>query len=384
MSARFHCLEDFRTAARCRLPRLMFDFIDGAAGSEFAAQSNIDVMNRLRLLPRVLVNVVERSLKTDFLGQEWRLPFGIAPMGMCDLAWAGTDRALAKAAVQHEIPLCLSIAASSSIETTQQRAGKNSWFQLYVGVSLENAWEQVQRAQDAGYKILILTVDVPQVAQRIRDLRNGFQVPFRIGPKQFMDFARHPRWVLETLRAGVPRTANYPDPNQTVKDGTPQKGFVREETRGKVDWAFLQQLRERWPGKLVVKGVLAPQDAVRIQEVGADAIYVSNHGGRQLDSAPPAITRLPLIREAVGTDYPLLFDSGIRNGEAVVKALALGANFVMLGRPFLYASGADGERGVLRLVELLSDEISLTLAQLGCNRVEELDPSMVLSAQDSL
>ena len=384
MSARFHCLEDFRTAARCRLPRLMFDFIDGAAGSEFAAQSNIDVMNRLRLLPRVLVNVVERSLKTDFLGQEWRLPFGIAPMGMCDLAWAGTDRALAKAAVQHEIPLCLSIAASSSIETTQQRAGKNSWFQLYVGVSLENAWEQVQRAQDAGYKILILTVDVPQVAQRIRDLRNGFQLPFRIGPKQFMDFARHPRWVLETLRAGVPRTANYPDPNQTAKDGTPQKGFVREETRGKVDWAFLQQLRERWPGKLVVKGVLAPQDAVRIQEVGADAIYVSNHGGRQLDSAPPAITRLPLIREAVGTDYPLLFDSGIRNGEAVVKALALGANFVMLGRPFLYASGADGERGVLRLVELLSDEISLTLAQLGCNRVEELDPSMVLSSQDSL
>jgi len=384
MSARFHCLEDFRTAARCRLPRLMFDFIDGAAGSEFAAQSNIDVMNRLRLLPRVLVNVVERSLKTDFLGQEWRLPFGIAPMGMCDLAWAGTDRGLAKAAVQHEIPLCLSIAASSSIETTQQRAGKNSWFQLYVGVSLENAWEQVQRAQDAGYKILILTVDVPQVAQRIRDLRNGFQLPFRIGPKQFMDFARHPRWVLETLRAGVPRTANYPDPNQTAKDGTPQKGFVREETRGKVDWAFLQQLRERWPGKLVVKGVLAPQDAVRIQEVGADAIYVSNHGGRQLDSAPPAITRLPLIREAVGTDYPLLFDSGIRNGEAVVKALALGANFVMLGRPFLYASGADGERGVLRLVELLSDEISLTLAQLGCNRVEELDPSMVLSAQDSL
>ena len=358
----------------------MFDFIDGAAGSEFAAQSNIDVMNRLRLLPRVLVNVGERSLKTDFLGQEWRLPFGIAPMGMCDLAWAGTDRALAKAAVQHEIPLCLSIAASSSIETPQQRAGKNSWFQLYVGVSLENAWEQVQRAQAAGYKILILTVDVPQVAQRIRDLRNGFQLPFRIGPKQFMDFARHPRWVLETLRAGVPRTANYPDPNQTAKDGTPQKGFVREETRGKVDWAFLQQLRERWPGKLVVKGVLAPQDAVRIQEVGADAIYVSNHGGRQLDSAPPAITRLPLIREAVGTDYPLRFDSGIRNGEAVGKALALGANFVMLGRPFLYASGADGERGVLRLVELLSDEISLTLAQLGCNRVDELDPSMVLSA----
>ena len=378
MSNRFHCLEDFRIESRSRLPRLMFDFIDGAAGSEYAASKNIETLDRIRMLPRVLVNVSERSLKKKFLGKEWGLPFGIAPMGMCDLAWAGTDKALAKVSVQHNIPLCHSIAASSSLEVTLDRAGANAWFQLYVGASLERAWEHVKRAQDAGYEVLILTVDVPQVAQRIRDLRNGFKVPFRIGPRQFLDFAKHPRWVLETLMAGVPKTANFDDTNPAAPSGTASNGFIREETRGKVDWKFLQQLRESWMGKLVVKGVLAPQDAVRIKEEGADAIYVSNHGGRQLDSVPPAVSRLPLIREALGNDYPLLFDSGIRNGESVVKALAMGADFVMLGRPFLFASGAYRQRGVLRLVEMLKDEVSLTLAQLGCKSVEELEPNMII------
>ena len=378
MSNRFHCLEDFRIESRNRLPKLMFDFIEGAAGSEYAACKNIEALERIRLLPRVLVNVAKRSLKKKFLGKEWGLPFGIAPMGMCDLAWAGTDKALAKASVQHNIPLCHSIAASSSLELTFDRAGVNTWFQLYVGASLEKAWEHVKRAQETGYEVLILTVDVPQVAQRIRDLRNGFKVPFRIGPRQFLDFAKHPRWVLETLLAGVPKTANFDHRNPAVSDGTGSNGFIREETRGKVDWEFLQRLREIWMGKLVVKGVLAPQDAVRIKEVGADAIYVSNHGGRQLDSAPSAVSRLPLIREALGNDYPLIFDSGVRNGESVVKALALGADFVMLGRPFLFASGAYKERGVMRLIEILTYEVSLTLAQIGCRSVEELEPKMII------
>ena len=378
MSNRFHCLEDFRKKSLSRLPRLMFDFIDGAAGSEYAACKNIETLDRIRLLPRVLVNVAERSLKKKFLGKEWGLPFGIAPMGMCDLAWPGTDKALAKASLQHNIPLCHSIASSSSLEVTFDRAGVNAWFQLYVGASLEKALEHVKRAHNTGYEVLILTVDVPQVAQRIRDLRNGFNVPFRIGARQFLDFAKHPSWVLETLLAGVPKTANFDNTNLVASYGNTSNAFIREETRGKVDWKFLQQLRKSWMGKLIVKGVLAPQDAVRIKEAGADAIYVSNHGGRQLDSAPPAVSRLPLIREALGNDYPLLFDSGIRNGESVVKALALGADFVMLGRPFLFASGAYKERGVMRLIELLSDEVSLTLAQLGCISVEELDPKMII------
>ncbi len=378
MSKRFNCIEDFRKESWSRLPRLMFDFIDGAAGSEYAANNNIETLDRIRLLPRVLVNVAERSLKKKFLGKEWGLPFGIAPMGMCDLAWAGTDKALAKASLEHNIPLCHSIAASSSLEVTFERAGVNAWFQLYVGESLEKAFENVKRAQDTGYEALILTVDVPQVANRIRDLRNGFKVPFRIGPRQFLDFAKHPSWVMETLLAGVPKTANFNITNPAAPQSKGSNHFIREETRGKVDWKFLQKLREIWVGKLIVKGVLAPQDAVLIKEAGADSIYVSNHGGRQMDSAPPAISRLPIIREALGKDFPLIFDSGIRNGESVVKALAMGADFVMLGRPFLFASGAYRESGVMRLVELLKDEISLTLAQLGCKSVNELAPNMII------
>ena len=378
MSKRFNCIEDFRKESWSRLPRLMFDFIDGAAGSEYAANNNIETLDRIRLLPRVLVNVAERSLKKKFLGKEWGLPFGIAPMGMCDLAWAGTDKALAKASLEHNIPLCHSIAASSSLEVTFERAGVNAWFQLYVGESLEKAFEHVKRAQDTGYEALILTVDVPQVANRIRDLRNGFKVPFRIGPRQFLDFAKHPSWVMETLLAGVPKTANFNITNPAAPQSKGSNHFIREETRGKVDWKFLQKLREIWVGKLIVKGVLAPQDAVLIKEAGADSIYVSNHGGRQMDSAPPAISRLPIIREALGKDFPLIFDSGIRNGESVVKALAMGADFVMLGRPFLFASGAYRESGVMRLVELLKDEISLTLAQLGCKSVNELAPNMII------
>ncbi len=378
MSKDFNCIEDFRKESWSRLPRLMFDFIEGAAGSEYAANNNIETLDRIRLLPRVLVNVAERSLKKKFLGKEWGLPFGIAPMGMCDLAWAGTDKALAKTSLEHNIPLCHSIAASSSLEVTFERAGVNAWFQLYVGESLEKAFEHVKRAQDAGYEALILTVDVPQVANRIRDLRNGFKVPFRIGPRQFLDFAKHPRWVMETLLAGVPKTANFENTNPAAPQSKGSNRFIREETRGKVDWKFLQKLREIWVGKLIVKGVLAPQDAVLIKEAGADSIYVSNHGGRQMDSAPPAISRLPIIREALGKDFPLIFDSGIRNGESVVKALAMGADFVMLGRPFLFASGAYRERGVMKLVELLKDEISLTLAQLGCKSVNELAPNMII------
>ena len=384
MPTRFHCMEDFRDGAKLRLPRMMFDFIDGAAGQEHAARNNTETLDRLRLLPRVLVNVVNRKLEKTFLGQEWRLPFGIAPMGMCDFAWAGTDKALAHASEMHTIPLCLSTAASISIEDAYRLSGKKTWFQLYVGESLESALEMVKRAQTAGYEFLVLTVDTPQVAQRVRDLRNGFKVPFRIGPGQFMDFAMHPRWVFETLWAGVPQFANFPDSSKSGHNKSEYEGFFREETRGKVDWDFLKGLRDLWQGRLIVKGVLNPQDAKRIQDSGADAIYVSNHGGRQLDSVPAAIQMLPVIREAVGEGYPLLFDSGIRNGEAVVKALALGADYVMLGRPFLYAAGADGERGIQRLVEMLSDEISLTLAQLGCTSVEELNRSMIPYSMESL
>lgn len=306
----------------------MFDFVDGAVGQEEAARRNQTAFAQIRLQPRVLVNVENRSLSKEFLGINMALPFGIAPMGMCNLAWPDADRLLAQEAQRRGIPLCLSTAASTSIEEMAKLAGNRAWFQLYVQ-SPEVGFEMTQRAAAGGYDVLVLTVDVPQVSRRIRDLRNGFQIPFRLGPRQILDFACHPGWSLATLIKGIPKPRNF----DQHEDG---RGFHRSASRGKVDWDFLDRLRERWKGKLVVKGVLSPTDALRIKAAGADAIYVSNHGGRQLDSAPAAIDALGPIRAAVGRDYPLLFDSGLRSGEDIVKALALGADFVMLGRPFLY------------------------------------------------
>ncbi len=364
-------IDEARLAAKRRLPRLMFDFIDGAAGQERAKQRNREAIEQLQLQPRVLVNVDQRNLEKTFLGKRWGLPFGIAPMGMCNLAWHGADLMLAETAVVHNIPLTLSTMGSTTLETIHQKAGENAWFQLYVSQSDALAMELVDRAKDAGYKVLMLTVDVPQVAPRLRDLRNGFKVPFRIGPKQFFDFAIHPQWSLTTLFKGAPRLANI----ETSKHG---QNFDRHASRGKVDWGFLDRLRQRWPHTLIIKGVMSPQDARGIAEAGADGVYVSNHGGRQLDSAPPAIQMLPQIRQAVGREFPILFDSGIRSGDGIVKALALGADFVMLGRPFLYGIGAAGQTGVNQIVALLKNEVSVTLAQLGCPNIEDLDGSVLV------
>ena len=368
-------LSDARKLARRRMPKMTFDYIDGSAGDENACRLNVEKIEAIRMLPRVLVNVENRSMKKLFLGENWDMPFGIAPMGMCDLTWPGADAMLARAATQYRIPLVLSTMASSSIEVTAERTGSEAWFQLYVGQSEEVAFDLVSRAESSGYQTLILTVDVPEIGYRPREKRNGFQSPVHIGPKQFFDFAFHPQWSLKTLKAGVPTLANV-----NVPGG---KEFKRNEARGKVDWNFLDRLRERWKGKLIVKGVLGCEDAGRIRDAGVDAVYVSNHGGRQLDSAPAAIDMLPLIRAAVGPDYPLLFDSGVRNGEAVIKALAMGADFVFVGRPFLYAMGADGYSGLQQMIELIKSQIDISLAQLGCTDIKDIDSRYIIGGSTS-
>jgi L-lactate dehydrogenase (cytochrome) len=344
----------------------MFDYVDGAAGNEIAKGLNESAIEEIRLQPRVLANVEGRSLATRILGRDMGLPFGIAPMGMCDLIWPGADRMLAAESQRRDMPHCMSTVASMSLEEGYALTGGRAWFQLYVAQSLESAMGLVDRAESTGYEVLILTVDVPQVSRRIRDLRNGFQVPFRMGPRQFFDFASHPRWSIETLLRGAPKTRNF-------ETGPGGRGFARNESRGSTDWDFLARLRARWRGKLVVKGVLSPADALRIRDAGADAVYVSNHGGRQLDGAPAAIHALARVRAALGPDYPLIFDSGLRSGEDIVKALALGADYVMLGRPLLYAIGADGARGLSSLIDILAEEISMTLAQIGLRRIGEVD-----------
>jgi len=263
---------------------------------------------------------------------------------------------LARLAARHKVPHGVSTVASTPLEKIIEVAQGHAWFQIYFSGDGAGTFKLVERARQAGYETLVLTVDVPEVGRRPRELRHGFKMPFRIGPKQFVDFALHPRWSLSSLFQGKPQMANFEMPGYE---------FDRTESRARANWDTLKQMRAAWPGKLVVKGVLDPEDAVVLKGYGVDAIQVSSHGARQLESAPSPFAMLPQIRAAVGDDYPLFFDSGLRSGEDVLKALENGADFAFFGRILQFAIAAGGEAGLNQLWDVLSDELSIAMAQTG-------------------
>ncbi len=370
-STKIHTIDDAIRLSKKRLPKLVFDFIDGASGDDKLAEINSTALDQIRLEPKVFRNVENRNLSKKIFDFHFDYPFGFAPMGMTNLSWPEADKMIAKESAYNNIPTCVSMASSTTLEDMFTFSEGHSWMQIYIFQSEEFIMELLKRAESIGYKVLILTVDVPILSRRARDDRNGFGYPFKIGPKQFLDFALHPQWSLTTLFKGAPQPMNY----VTSKSG--DQIFRRKESRGATDWNTLKRVREAWKGKLIIKGVMNSEDALKIKEAGADAIQVSNHGGRQLDSATASINALPLIRKALGDNFPILFDSGIRSGSDILRALALGANFVMFGRPLMYAIGADGARGLRRIINLIKEELSTNLGLVGLTDINEVDKKII-------
>jgi len=358
------CVSDLRLRAKRRLPHFVFDYLDGGAGGEAGVRRNEQAFNDLLLNMRALVNVETRDLSTRLFGRTWAAPFGVAPVGLGNLIWPRADEAIARAAVATNLPYTLSTAATTSLERIAEIAPQHAWFQLYIGKRDADVADLVNRVEQAGYDVLLVTVDVPVPARRLRDIRNHFTVPFRITPGVALGVLTHPSWSLATLRAGVPRFANverYAD----VVDRRSTAAYLSAEVRGRFDWDDLKRLRDRWPRRFVVKGLMTAEDAVRARDLGCDGIVVSNHGGRQLDSAPATLDVLPDIRAAVGPDFVLVLDSGVRSGEHVVKALAAGADFVLIGRAMMYALAAHGTAAAEPLFALMIDEASRCLGQIG-------------------
>ena len=370
-STKIHTIDDAIRLSKKRLPKLVFDFIDGASGDDKLAEINSTALDQIRLEPKVFRNVENRNLSKKIFDFHFDYPFGFAPMGMTNLSWPEADKMIAKESAYNNIPTCVSMASSTTLEDMFTFSEGHSWMQIYIFQSEEFIMELLKRAESIGYKVLILTVDVPILSRRARDDRNGFGYPFKIGPKQFLDFALHPQWSLTTLFKGAPQPMNY----VTSKSG--DQVFRRKESRGATDWNTLKRVRDAWKGKLIIKGVMNSEDALKIKEAGADAIQVSNHGGRQLDSATASINALPLIRKALGNNFPILFDSGIRSGSDILRALALGANFVMFGRPLMYAIGADGAKGLRRIINLIKEELSTNLGLVGLTDINEVDKKII-------
>ena len=363
----FHTIDQLRDAARRRLPRFAFDFVDGGAGRETALDANIARLRALKLIPRVLQGCDDRSMATTLFGRTWAAPLGVAPMGLPAIAWAGADQAMARAAAVANVPFVASTPASAAIEDIVA-INPHAWFQLYVGRDANIVDLLLDRVEAAGVKVLLLTVDVPVAGRRVRDLNNRFGMAFKPGPGDVLQMLAHPRWTLATALSGGPRFANMERYGTGQRGGTAFANLTtgQPERRRPLDWSYLADLRRRWKGILLVKGVMHPDDAAKAVAMGADGVVVSNHGGRQIDTAPASIEMLPLVREAVGDRGAVLFDSGVRAGEDIAKALALGADFVLAGRAFLYGLGAMGPPGADRALAILLDEFDRVLPQLGC------------------
>jgi len=375
--ARAVSIEDLRALAKRRLPRAIFDFFDGGAEDEVTLRENRAAFERVRLLPRVLVNVAEVDTRISLFGKPSSLPLAIAPTGGISAGRAGAELILACAAKACGVPFTMATPSAFTIERVAQEVGGRLWFQLYAVRDKEFRSRLVERAKNAGYEAILVTVDLPVSGKRERDPRNGFHTPYSPNWRNSRDVIFKPAWALDMLRHGLPGMANLEGYRFSTPVGTDIVTAVGREMDAGLDWEYIQRLREQWPGKLLLKGVERADDAERAVTVGCDGVVVSNHGGRQLDGAAATLDALPEISRSVGSKITVLLDGGVRRGVDVVKARALGAQAVLTGRATLFGAMAGGEPGALRALEILSTELQRAMQLCGARSVAEIGPHLV-------
>jgi (S)-mandelate dehydrogenase len=370
-------IEELRLAARRRLPRAVFDFIDGGAEDERTLRGNRAAFENVRLMRKVLVGVSAISTETSILGKTAKLPVAIAPTGAVGFGWRGGDVAVARAAAARGIPYSLSTSATASIERIAAEAPGRLWFQAYFFKDREYTFGLIERARKAGYDTLMVTADLPVGGKRERDFRNDFSIPFSFTPKNVLDFATRPAWALDMLLRGVPPLENLVGMDDRVTKTRNIVSSVGRNQDAALDWEVIKRVRTVWPGKLLIKGVVHPEDAEHAVSLGCDGVIVSNHGGRQLDSEVASFDALPGVVSAIGGKASVLMDGGIRRGSDIFKALARGAEAVMIGRATFYGVCAGGEDGARRALEILSDEFVRTMQLCGARSVDEIGPQLV-------
>ena len=372
LERKFANISDLEAKAKRRLPKFAFDYLQGGIGAETAIARNRLSLNNIELNPHHIIEPFEPQLKTSLLGKNWSAPFGIAPLGLSGLIWPDAAKHFAATAEHKNIPIVLSTVATTKLETIAQLAPKTAWFQLYIPNDDEINHSLIERAKAAGYKTLVVTIDVPALGRRERDIKNGLAVPPKITITNIMQGAMHPTWGLSTLKTGIP---DFETLTQYVPKGTDMRAasqYVSALARGHVSLDKLKKVRDLWQGNLIIKGILNEVDAASAKQIGCDAIIVSNHGGRQLDAAPSPINVLNKIRREIGAQMPIIADSGIRSGLDIARMMAHGADFVLLGRAFGYGVAALGANGPDHVHYILSQELKNVMAQLGCKTPQDL------------
>lgn len=382
--ARIASVEDFRRAARRRLPGGVFDYIDGAAEDERTLQANAAAFARVTFRPRVLRGVESVSTATSLLGAPAALPLVLAPTGFTRIADPQGELAVARAAARAGVPYTLSTLSTRSIEEVRSVSAGRLWFQVYAWRDRGLVAEMVQRAAAADYEALVLTVDTAVFGRRERDVRRGFSLPPSIGLSTFVDGALHPAWTLEFLRSEPIRFANVAGRGDVGDGASPVTlaDYINAQFDPSLSWSDVEWLRSMWDGPLLVKGVQTVADAVLAAEAGVDAVVVSNHGGRQLDDAPATFPLIAPIAEAVAGRTEVICDGGIRRGSDIVKAVAAGASAAMAGRAYLYALGAAGEAGVDRVLGDLRSGVERTMSLLGVGSIDQLDRTVLDSDEE--